>query len=452
MPDTGLRPVARSAAGFEVLERTKDGALMVRVPAGPYPQRPYEPDGATATPVPVEVGTFLIDVTEVTNAQVLTFLREVLPEGPKAQGPPLVVADPLDFVTTLAETGDVGLVRPVLPWTLRPGRARHPATALTGHGAVAYATWVGGRLPTRAEWEKAAGGTQARLYPWGDEAPDAAHARFGRPAALGTLPVGSHAAGASPYGLLDMAGNVYERVSAAPGQAPTMIKGGSWLSPHPLNLRVLDMCMQSMDVAERSVGLRVVLDDVAGVTVPLPEAAPRLHLETDWMDAVDRAQRERKPLFLALHYDTCGQCDRTRAQLFTDPRFVAWCNEHLVVVVGMDPGDAVRDPHPVGPDGACPLLPGLDCWQHMALFRQGLGVVGSFRISPGHFVLHPDRIHPGAGEAAVLVGEAAFGKWGHDVEGHLEAFASAVRALRAGDAEHPPAPPDDDADGEPDDD
>ncbi|MEZ6007740.1 MAG: hypothetical protein R3F05_08205 [Planctomycetota bacterium] len=111
------------------------------------------------------------------------------------------------------------------------------------------------------------------------------------------------------------------------------------------------------------------------------------------MDAVDRAERERKPCSLCLHYDTCAASRRTRAQLFRDPQFIAYVNEHLVMVVGMHPGDAVRDPHPEGENGACPLLPGLDCWQHVTPTRQGLAVVESFRVSPGR-LLHFDRIRP----------------------------------------------------------
>ena len=78
-----------------------------------------------------------------------------------------------------------------------------------------------------------------------------------------TTPVGSYPEGVSPFGCLDMAGNVYERCWMRRGdrRLPIMIKGGSWLSPHPINLRVLDMCVQGMPHAEASVGFRCVMKD-----------------------------------------------------------------------------------------------------------------------------------------------------------------------------------------------
>lgn len=439
-------PVGRGLPGavtdVEVFQRRIDGALVVRIPGGPYAQRPYEPDGQTQEPREVEVPTFLIDLHEVTNAQVLRWLQQRFSTALPGEGPALFhLGERSPFTREVV----AGAPQRHFAWQLAPGTEQLPCTALTGHGALAYAEWVGGRLPTKAEWEKAAGGPEGRIWPWGDTPPDATRARFGRPAVIGPVRVGSYEAGASPYGLLDMAGNVTERVSAGPGEPPVMIKGGSWLSPHPLNLRVLDMCMQPLGVSERSVGFRVVMDDqpVDVPEGPVVAPAPVLHLESDWMDAVDRAERERKPLFVSLHYDTCGQCDRTRAQLFRDRRFVAFANEHLVVVVGMHPGDAVRDPHPEGEGGACPVLPGLECWQHVTLFRQGLAAVQSFRVSPGQFLLHPDKIRPGAGAECVLVGEDELAKWGNDVDGTLAACRRAQAALAAWDAEHP-RPPDDD--------
>ena len=87
--------------------------------------------------------------------------------------------------------------------------AEHPVVNVNWDQANAYATWAGGRLPTEAEWEKACRGTDGRIYPWGDEPPTAELANFANNVG-DTTPVGSYPNGASPYGALDMAGNVWE--------------------------------------------------------------------------------------------------------------------------------------------------------------------------------------------------------------------------------------------------
>ena len=114
-----------------------------------------------------------------------------------------------------------------------PGRADHPVVMVSHDDAIAYAGWLRSRtgrpwrLPTELEWEKAARGPDGRIFPWGDSF-DPALLNSHDSGPFDTLPVGSFPAGASPYGLLDAAGQVFEWTASPGNPGRFLVKGGSW--------------------------------------------------------------------------------------------------------------------------------------------------------------------------------------------------------------------------------
>jgi len=171
----------------------KDGKEMVRVPAGKFL---YGDDKKE-----VELPEFWIDKAPVTNAEYARFVAETGHEPPEhwnGKTPPKNITD-------------------------------HPVTYVTWRDATAYAQWAGGRLPTEEEWEKAARGTDGREYPWGEWAED--HCNSMAAGVGDTTPVGKYSPrGDSPYGCVDMAGNVWECTASEyePGSGLPMVRGGSW--------------------------------------------------------------------------------------------------------------------------------------------------------------------------------------------------------------------------------
>lgn len=113
------------------------------------------------------------------------------------------------------------------------GRGEHPVVLVSRADAEAYARWLsvstGGRwrLPTEAEWERAARGNDGRRFPWGDEF-DKSRLNSHDAGPFDTVPVGAYPSGASPFGMLDAAGNVFEWTSTPDGSGRSIVKGGSW--------------------------------------------------------------------------------------------------------------------------------------------------------------------------------------------------------------------------------
>ena len=120
-------------------------------------------------------------------------------------------------------------------WEEQKVHPNRPVTYVTWYEASAYCAWAGVRLPKDAEWERAARGTEGREYPWGNQQPDptlANHGDFGpgRP-----TPVGLYPAGATPDGIMDLAGNVREWVEDRDdkGTPLRILRGGSWFPALP---------------------------------------------------------------------------------------------------------------------------------------------------------------------------------------------------------------------------
>ena len=126
---------------------------------------------------------------------------------------------------------------------------KRPVVNINWSDAASFCKWADKRLPTEAEWEKAARGTDGRLYPWGNEPPTRLHANFGKKEwanHMALVPVGMFELGKSPYGIYDMSGNVWEWVNdwydhdyyrKSPTKNPQgpitgkskVVRGGNWL-------------------------------------------------------------------------------------------------------------------------------------------------------------------------------------------------------------------------------
>jgi len=178
-----------------------DGAVMVYVPSGEFIMGSNDGEDDEKPEHTVYLDAFYIDKLEVTNDQFAVFLNA---ESNQQEGGTAWFDVGGEYVRIHQIDGS---------WEAKAGYGNHPLTEVTWYGARAYCAWAGKRLPTEAEWEKAARGTDARIYPWGNQVPDCSRANF-RGGCLGnTGPVGSYPTGASPYGALDMVGNVQEWVS-----------------------------------------------------------------------------------------------------------------------------------------------------------------------------------------------------------------------------------------------
>ncbi len=202
-----------------------DNMTLVLVPEGPFRMGSSSSDGmAYPDEMPqhaVTMDAFWIDQTEVSNGQYALCVKA------KACKPPIRYTSNIhDHYYNNTPFDDYPVI--YVSWT----------------SAEAYCRWAGRRLPTEAEWEKAARGTDGRIYPWGNSMPDESLLNFNNLLKDVTKDA-SYPSGASPYGALDMAGNVWEWVadwygmnyySESPAANPTgpasgtqrVLRGGSW--------------------------------------------------------------------------------------------------------------------------------------------------------------------------------------------------------------------------------
>lgn len=214
---------------------------MVLIPAGEFAMGSTFED--ESPPHAVFVEAFEIDKFEVTNEEFERFAVETGYETEAEQAGE-------DYWQAYAE-----------------GKLQHPVVKVTWNDALAYCEWVGKRLSTETEWEKAARGTEGLIYPWGSEwNPTKANTK--ESGYRGTTAVGSFPEGASPYGVMDMAGNVAEWTSdwfkaypkcdfSSPyfGEKYRVIRGGGWFSDKDL-VRTTERSCSAEGLRNDDVGFR----------------------------------------------------------------------------------------------------------------------------------------------------------------------------------------------------
>lgn len=272
---------------IERVDTGLDPETWVRIPAGPFVSGPHE------APARIDYD-YEIMLTDVTNAQYAAYLNRALASGSVKLVDGNVVGpypgdvfhghkheeriNPGDYLHVPAQASEVRLTYVADTFAPRPGYENHPMVMVTWFGARAYCEAQGGRLPTQAEWEKAARGNDNRAYPWGNtlarnqanyyNSRDTIEKVFGKGG--DTTPVGYYNGktyggyetleGASPYGLYDMAGNVWQWTSdITEGIHYRFMRGGS-KADYGYMLRVWSSNNAGPDYAGPSVGFRCARD------------------------------------------------------------------------------------------------------------------------------------------------------------------------------------------------
>jgi formylglycine-generating enzyme required for sulfatase activity len=218
VPATATLGISSSMTG-------NDGMTLLYVPAGEFTMGSNNGNPGEKPAHPIYLDAFWIDKTEVTNKMYSSCVAAGVCKEPTSR------------------SGDTNTRS---SYYSNPEFNNYPVIYVYWDMAKTYCEWAGRRLPTEAEWEKAARGTDGRSYPWGNESPNEMLANYARGVGA-TTEVGEYPNGASPYGALDMAGNVWEWVNdwydvnyyatlgedARNLQGPTngryrVLRGGSW--------------------------------------------------------------------------------------------------------------------------------------------------------------------------------------------------------------------------------
>lgn len=255
-------PAVTVAEGLEKEVKGKDGAPMVLIPEGSFPMGvPHGDRDGGRDEYPrhdVFVNNFYIDKFELTNGRYLEFVKATnhrVPQNPKN-------------ATRNLWQGD----------TITESLTDRPVVNVDWADANAYCQWAGKRLPTEAEWEKAAKGTADRRFPWGNVEPTNKHLNFNQQwiGEKTLMPVGSYELGKSPFGVYDMAGNVWEWVNdwydakyyeKSPAKNPTgpetgtkrVLRGSGWQNETP-TVRIFTRVDSDPTIRNESTGFRCAMD------------------------------------------------------------------------------------------------------------------------------------------------------------------------------------------------
>jgi eukaryotic-like serine/threonine-protein kinase len=220
-------------------KRTKDNAAMVCVPAGAFVMGLQNCRDAWCQSVAaqgdVNVAAFWIDQYEVTNNQYQQFVADTgFTTGAEDSGGSMVYPNvqPVPGANWRSPQGAGSSIA---------GKGDNPVVQMNFFSAAAYCQWAGGRLPTEAQWEKAARGTDGRMFPWGNDAPNQSllNAAGQNDGFRYTSPVGSFPDGRSPYGLFDMAGNAFEWTRSLLKDYPYKASDGREIETQPGNGAVI---------------------------------------------------------------------------------------------------------------------------------------------------------------------------------------------------------------------